>query len=189
MAATRRNAAELLAGGVVILVALGFLVYAVANTGQVTMGGMQLKAAFDNVGGLAPGADVRVAGVKVGSVTAMQVDPKTYQAVLTFTVDPSIKLPKDSSATIASGGLLGGGFVSLSPGGSNTDLTNGQTITITQSAVNFEDLLGKFIFNVGSLSDSTQKLVDQVKSGQVKSGKAGSAPPSGGSAPLGSLGK
>lgn len=184
MATTRRNAAELLAGGVVILVALGFLVYAVANTGQVTMGGMELKAAFDNVGGLAPGADVRMAGVKVGSVTAMRIDPKTYQAVLTFTVDPSIKLPKDSSATIASGGLLGGGFVSLSPGGSATDLSNGQTITITQSAVNLEDLLGKFIFNVGSLSDATQKLVDQVKSG-----KTGSAPSSHSAPPLGSLGK
>ena len=165
MAASRRSAAELLAGGVVILIALGFLVYAVANTGRVQVGGMTLTADFDNVGGLAPGADVRIAGVKVGSVTAMGIDPKTYQAKLTFTVQPDIALPTDSSASIASGGLLGGGFVSLSPGGADTNLKTGQAVTITQSAVNLEDLLGKFIFNVGSLSDATQKMLQRQQGG------------------------
>ena len=165
MAASRRNAAELVAGGIVILIALGFLVYAVANTGRVQVGGMTLTADFDNVGGLGSGADVRIAGVKVGSVTATSIDSKTYQAKLTFTVAADIALPKDSSASIASGGLLGGGFLSLSPGGSETNLKNGQAVTITQSAVNLEDLLGKFIFNVGSLADATQKMLQRQEAG------------------------
>ncbi len=165
MAASRRNAAELAAGGIVLLIALGFLVYAVVNTGRVQVGGMTLTADFDNVGGLASGADVRIAGVKVGSVTATGIDPKTYQAKLTFTVASDIALSKDSSASIASGGLLGGGFLSLSPGGSETMLKSGQQVTITQSAVNLEDLLGKFIFNVGSLSDATQKMLQRQEAG------------------------
>ena len=162
--AARRSAAELLAGALVILVALGFLVYAVANTGRVQVGGTTLTANFDNLGGLASGADVRIAGVKVGSVTATRIDPKTYQAVLTFTVQSDVQLPTDSSATIASGGLLGGSFLSLSPGGSETMLKNGQAVTITQSAVNFEDLLGKFIFNVGNLADASQKMLQRDSS-------------------------
>ncbi len=166
MPASRRNAAELLAGGIVILIALGFLAYAVANTGRVGVGGITLTANFDNVGGLGPGANVRIAVVKVGSVTAESIDPKTYQATLAFTVRSDVELPKDTSASIASGGLLGGGFLSLSPGGSETNLKNGQAITITQSAVNFEDLLGKFIFNVGSLSDATQKMLQRQQGGQ-----------------------
>ncbi len=164
--AARRSAAELLAGALVILVALGFLVYAVANTGRVQVGGTTLTASFDNLGGLASGADVRIAGVKVGSVTATRIDPKNYQAVLTFTVQSDVQLPTDSSATIASGGLLGGSFLSLSPGGSETMLKSGQTITITQSAVNFEDLLGKFIFNVGNLADASQKMLQRDGGGQ-----------------------
>ncbi len=167
MAASRRNAAELLAGGIVIVIALGFLFYAVANTGRAQVGGMTLTADFDNVGGLASGADVRIAGVKVGSVTATTIDPKTYQAKLSFTVASDIALPTDTSASIASGGLLGGGFLSLSPGGAETNLKNGQAVTITQSAVNLEDLLGKFIFNVGSLSDATQKMLQRQQGGQA----------------------
>lgn len=165
MAASRRSAAELLAGGIVILIALGFLVYALANTGRVQVGGTTLTASFDNLGGLASGADVRIAGLKVGSVIASRIDPKTYQAVLTFTVQPDVQLPTDSSATISSGGLLGGAFVSLSPGGADTMLKNGQAISITQSAVNLEDLLGKFIFNVGNLADATQKSLQRQGGG------------------------
>jgi len=175
VAAARRSAAELLAGAIVIVVALGFLVYALANTGRVQVGGTTLTASFDNLGGLASGADVRIAGVKVGTVGAARIDPKTYQAVLTFTVQPDVQLPTDSSATIASGGLLGGAFLSLSPGGAEAMLKSGQAITITQSAVNFEDLLGKFIFNVGSLADASQKMLQ--RDGGQGGGQPGAAPP------------
>ena len=125
-----------------------------------------LHAEFENIGGISTGADVRIAGLKVGSVTALDIDPKTYEARATFTIRDDIKMSVDSSAAVATGGLLGGNFLSLSPGGDTKMLTDGSVITITQSAVNLEDLLGKFIFNVGNLADASQKQLqrDQAKS-------------------------
>ena len=160
MAGKRHSAAELAAGVAVLLVAAGFVAYAAGNTGRGGAGGTRLMARFDNVGSIASGADVRIAGVKVGSVTGSSIDPQTFQATLTFTVQPDIRLPTDSSATVSTGGLLGGSFLTLSPGGSDKVLTDGQSIGITQSATNLEDMLGKFIFNVGSLADATQKSLD-----------------------------
>jgi phospholipid/cholesterol/gamma-HCH transport system substrate-binding protein len=164
MAGSKRSVAELAAGAAVLIATAGFMAYAAVHTGRGTSTGTRLSARFDNVGSIASGADVRIAGVKVGSVASTSIDPKSYQAVLNFTVQPDIKLPDDSSATISTGGLLGGSFVSLSPGGADKILGNGGVITITQSAANLEDLLGKFIFNVGSLADATQKSLDQNKS-------------------------
>ncbi len=161
----RRSITEVAAGAVVLLVAVGFLGYAIANTGRGGLGGYSLHAAFDNVGGISTGADVRIAGLKVGSVTGLAIDPKSYQAVATFTVQRDIKLSMDSSASIATGGLLGGNFISLATGGDDKMLADGGVITVTQSAVNLEDLLGKFIFNVGSLADAAQKQMDTIKKG------------------------
>ncbi len=158
-----RRSSEIAAGAAVLAVAAGFLVYAVASTGRGRVGGYTLHAAFDNVGGIATGSDVRVAGLKVGSVTGLAIDPRSYQALATFTVQSDIKLSADSSATIATGGLLGGNFISLATGGDDKMLPDGGTITVTQSAVNLEDLLGKFIFNVGNLSEVAQKQMDTLK--------------------------
>ncbi len=143
----RHSAAEVATGAAVLLVAGGFLVYALANTGQsFGRGGYALHASFDHVDGLAAGGDVRIAGVKVGSVTDIRLDPKTYQAKITFSVQPDVSLTTDSSATIASDGLLGGKYVDLATGGEDTTLKPGGTITITQGSVNLEALIGKYIF-------------------------------------------
>jgi len=163
MAGSKRSVAELAAGAAVLVVTAGFMAYAASNTGRGVGSGTQLTAKFNNVGSIASGADVRLAGVKVGSVVGTSIDPKSYQAVVRFTVQPDVKLSDDSSAAISTGGLLGGAFMSLSPGGSDTMLGDGGVVTITQSASNLEDLLGKFIFNVGSLADATQKTLDQNK--------------------------
>lgn len=157
----KRSVGELVTGAAVLLVAAGFLVYALASTGQARTGGMTLLARFGNVGSVGPGSDVRVSGVKVGRVLGTDIDAKTFQAVVRFTVQDGLEVPSDSSAVISSGGLLGGAFLSLSPGGSDTNLKDGGEVTVTQSAVNLEDLLGKFIFNVGSLADATQKSLDR----------------------------
>ena len=159
----KRNLAEVATGAAVLLVAGGFLVFAVANTGRAKLGGTTLLARFENVGSVAPGTDVRMGGVKIGSVTGVRLDPKTYQAVLTFTVPSDLKLPTDSSAVISSGGLLGGSTLSLTPGGADALLKDGDAMTITQSALSIEDLLGKFIFNVGSLADASQKMLQQAE--------------------------
>lgn len=147
----RRNAAEVVAGAVVLLAAAGFLGYAVAHSGRTVTSGYTLNAKFDHIDGLPVGADVRMAGVKVGSVLSEQIDPQSYLAVVTLSVQNDIKLPKDSSAVITSQGLLGGDYLSLSAGGDSTMLQPGQTITVTQSSVSLEQLLGKFIFSVTDL--------------------------------------
>ncbi len=159
--AAKRSFAEIATGAGVLLVAVGFLAYALVNTGRGGVGGMTLSANFDNVGGISAGSDVRLAGVKVGSVTDLHIDPRTFQAILAMTVRPDLKLPTDTSAVVSTGGLLGGQFITLAPGGATQDLADGGTIAITQSATNLEDLLGKFIFNVGSLADATQKSLQQ----------------------------
>jgi phospholipid/cholesterol/gamma-HCH transport system substrate-binding protein len=158
----RRNAVEVVVGAAVLLVAAGFLAYAVARSGRSATEGYPLTAQFDHIDGLSIGADVRVAGVRVGSVVGARIDPANYLAVVTLTVQHGLQLPKDSSAEITSDGLLGGKYVSLSPGGDSAMLKPGQAITITQSSVSLEQLLGKFIFSVTD-------MVNAVKSGTSNS--------------------
>lgn len=165
-----RSLAEVLTGALVLLVAAGFLAYAVAHSGRGGGSGYPLYATFDNISGLAVGSDVRVAGVKVGSVTSETIDPKTYQAHVALSVQNDIQLPKDTAAEITSESLLGGKYVALSPGGEEHMLQPGQTITITQGSINIESLLGKYIFSAGSLGSGKQ--------GQ--SGGQGELPPLGG---------
>ena len=163
----QRNAAELAAGAVVLVVALGFLGYAVANSGRVSVDGYPLHAKFNAIDGLTAGADVRIAGVRVGSVTGMHLDAQTYQAVVDFTVADDVKLPRDSSAAVNSDGLLGGKYLGLQPGGDAQMLPPGGQIAITQSAVNIEQLLGKFVFSMGNLS-SVQKPGGEPAGGAPK---------------------
>jgi phospholipid/cholesterol/gamma-HCH transport system substrate-binding protein len=152
----RHSAAELLTGAVILLVAVGFLGYAVAHSGRTAASGYDLKAKFDHIDGLTVGSDVRMAGVKVGSVSNTKLDPESYLAVVTLSVQDNVKLPKDSSAEVTSDGLLGGKFLSLTPGGDTAMLPPGGTITITQSSVSLEQLLGKFIFSVTSMVNAVK---------------------------------
>ena len=157
----RRNVAEVLAGLLVLLVAAGFLAYALATSGAAGVPGYPLSAQFDHIDGLTVGSDVRMAGVKIGSVTTTSIDPKTYLADVGFTVQKDIQLPTDSSAAINSQSLLGGDYLSLVPGGNDQMIPPGGRVTITQGSVSLEDLLGKFIFSatnlVSALPKSAQK--------------------------------
>jgi phospholipid/cholesterol/gamma-HCH transport system substrate-binding protein len=152
----RRNAVEIVVGAAVLLVAGVFLAYAVAHSGRSAREGYSLTAQFDHIDGLSVGADVRMAGVRIGSVTGARIDPKSYLAVVTLTVQDGLELPKDSSAEITSDGLLGGKYISLSPGGDAALLKPGGTITITQSSVSLEQLLGKFIFSVTDMVNAVK---------------------------------
>ena len=147
----RRSIAEVLTGAIVLLVAAGFLIYAVAHSGRSSSSGYDLKARFNNIDGLVVGSDVRIGGVRIGSVTDTQIDPTTYLAVVTFSVRDDIKIPKDSSAEIVSESLLGGKYLGLQPGGDQAMLRSGGVITITQGSISLEQLLGKFIFSATSL--------------------------------------
>lgn len=152
----RRSVAEILTGAAVLLVAAGFLAYAVANSGRSTVSGYVLTAKFDHIDGLGVGADVRLAGVKVGSVNSEQIDPQSFMAVVTLSVRSDVKLPKDTAAIITSESLLGGKFLSLQPGGDEAVLQPGQSITITQSSISLEELLGKFIFSMTNVQKGGQ---------------------------------
>ena len=148
-----RGIGEVLTGAAVLLVAGGFLAFAVAHSGRTAASGYKLYASFDHIDGLSPGADVRIAGVKVGNVLSMRVDPKTFLATVTLSVNDDIRLPKDTAAEVTSESLLGGKFLNLSPGGDTADIPKDGVITITQSSISLEQLLGKFIFSAASLTD------------------------------------
>ena len=146
-----RKLPEILTGLAVIIIAGVFLVYALDRAQALGVGGYALSAQFSSIGGLTVGSDVKLGGVVIGHVTDEHLDPNTYAAIVTMSIDDDIKIPSDTSASISSDGLLGGDYVGLSPGGSNTMLAPGQSFAVTQSAVNLEDLLGKFIFSMGGV--------------------------------------
>ncbi|TNE33647.1 MAG: outer membrane lipid asymmetry maintenance protein MlaD [Alphaproteobacteria bacterium] len=145
------NIVETVIGAVVLAFATIFLVFAYrtadVNTGS---GGIQLTAAFDNVDGLNIGSDVRMSGIKVGAVTGQHLDPKSYRAIISINLNDDVELPEDSSAKITSESLLGGNYLALSPGGSDTMLKDGDKITYTQGSVNIQDLIGQAIFSNNS---------------------------------------
>lgn len=114
-------------------------------------GGYTVTAAFTNIGGLKVRAPVTLAGVSVGSVTSVRLDPRTYNAVVTMRIsDKYSEIPDDSSAAILTSGLLGEQYIGLSPGASETFLKNGSKIQQTQSAIILENLIGQFLFNKAS---------------------------------------
>ncbi|HYM30315.1 MAG TPA: outer membrane lipid asymmetry maintenance protein MlaD [Candidatus Cybelea sp.] len=141
------NVVETLIGAAVIAVAAAFLVFAYSTAGVRSVGGYELVAKFDKVDGLSVGGDVRLSGIKVGTITSETLDPKSYQAIVRFTLAPNVQLPDDSSAKITSQGLLGGNYLALEPGGSDAFLKPGQSVQYTQGAVNLMDLIGRAIYS------------------------------------------
>ncbi|MGB3315029.1 MAG: outer membrane lipid asymmetry maintenance protein MlaD [Albidovulum sp.] len=140
------NVTEVLTGAGVLAAALGFLVYASDGAGLTrATDSYDLTASFRSVEGITVGTDVRMAGVKVGSVTELALNPQTFFADAKFTVKNGIVVPDDSTAVIASEGLLGGAFVEILPGGSPLDLEPGTEIEDTQGAVSVIALMMKFV--------------------------------------------
>jgi phospholipid/cholesterol/gamma-HCH transport system substrate-binding protein len=175
-----RSLAEIATGAVILAVALLFLGYAVLNSGRGTVigngEGTRLTARFDRIDGIASGADVRIAGVRVGSVTETRIDPQTFSAELTMRVDGGLRLPTDTSAEVTSEGLLGGRYVSLVPGGSDKVLADGGRITQTQGSVSLEALLGRFIFSVTQINAGAQNQQGGQAAAQEDGGAAAAAP-------------
>ena len=142
------NAMETLIGAIVLLITFAFVFYAYQLAGpQNVGGGYSVVAEFDRADGLAVGADVRVSGIKVGTVTAMRLNDETFGAYVTMTLDSSVSLPEDTSARIASNGLLGQQYVSLEPGGEEATLQETGEISITSGSVDLMRLISQFIFS------------------------------------------
>ncbi len=145
------SAAETLIGAAVLAAAGGFLVYA-ANTADVSVGGnggYELVAKFRKAEGVQAGGDIRIAGVKVGTVRSLTLDPKSYEAVVTMTFREGIEIPEDSSAKITSASLLGDNFIAIEPGASDYMLKAGDMFEFTQSSINLLDMAGKLIHGSG----------------------------------------
>jgi phospholipid/cholesterol/gamma-HCH transport system substrate-binding protein len=141
----REQWAETGVGAVVLIAAASFLAYSLTAGGPRQAHGYPVEARFGQVGTLAPGADVSVAGVKVGTVTSIDLDPKTYLAIVRLDLDPKVPLPADSTAKITSDGLLGGVHIVIEPGGEPTNLKAGSQIENTQGAVDLFGLVGQML--------------------------------------------
>jgi len=142
-----RNAVETVMGAVVLVVAAVFLFFAYTTSQIRAVSGYELTARFNRVEGLRDGSDVRISGIKVGSIISQTLDPKTFVAVVKFSLDPSIKLPVDTVATITSSGLFGDKFLSLEPGNEDETLKPGGQVEHTQSPMSLESLIGQYIFS------------------------------------------
>ncbi|MBL4640041.1 MAG: outer membrane lipid asymmetry maintenance protein MlaD [Kordiimonadaceae bacterium] len=138
------NLVESIVGAVVLVVAGWFLLFAYERTNMATVDGYTLSARFDRIDGLNVGSDVRVAGIKVGTVVDSVLDVKSYQAIVSFSVKTGIDLPLDTAAAITSESILGGSYLALLPGAEDDMLVNGDMIEETQDAVDLLGLIGKF---------------------------------------------
>ncbi|MBJ6371432.1 outer membrane lipid asymmetry maintenance protein MlaD [Sedimentitalea arenosa] len=145
------NTTEILVGGAVLAGALAFAIYAGQASGLSTGGdGYELNASFRSLEGVGVGTDVRLAGVKIGTVTNVELNAETYRADTRFSVRNGIEIPDDSAAVVASEGLLGGNFLEIVPGGSPFFFDPGADIEDTQGAVSLISLLVKFVAGSGS---------------------------------------
>jgi len=149
-----RNIVETALGAVVLITALVFLGFALHTADASRPSGYQILAAFTKIDGIKEGADVRVSGIKAGTVTKLSLD-NNYRAILTMDLDNNVKLPVDSAAIVASSGLLGDKFISLEPGADDKMLKNGDKITMTQSPPGLEQLLGQVIFSMSKSGDKS----------------------------------
>jgi len=147
------NTTEVLVGGVVLAAALGFAIYAGQATGlSKSSDGYALNASFRSLEGVGVGTDVRLAGVKIGTVTNVELNPQTYRADTHFSVQDGIDIPDDSAIVVSSEGLLGGNFVEIMPGGSPFYFEPGDEMEDTQGAVSLITLLLKFVSGSGEES-------------------------------------
>ena len=137
---------EIFVGAVVLAVAIGFLIYLLQSTGF-SVGGdrYNVTASFRSAEGISVGTEVRLAGVKVGSVSGVSLDAQTYRAITQISVDKGILIPDDSAVIVAAEGLLGGNFVEIIPGGSPFNIEEDGEIVDTQGSVSLINLLLKFV--------------------------------------------
>ena len=144
----QRNVIETILGAIVLLIAGMFLVFAYTNSNLRPVDGYRIIAKFNAIDGLTVGNDVRIGGVKVGSVVDQRVDQEDYLAVVTMTIRPDIQLPKNTRVSVSSDGLLGGKYVKLEPSSDRDMVPAGGELESTRDVISLEELLGKVIFLV-----------------------------------------
>ena len=141
---------ETIIGAAVIAIAAAFFTFAYTTSGiGKGAGGYSLSAEFENIEGINVGSDVRLAGIKIGSVTKQELDPSNFQARIVMSISSEVILPDDSTAKVTSEGLLGGKFVAIEPGGSEEKLKDGDQMSYTQGAIDLWGLINQFMFESG----------------------------------------
>jgi phospholipid/cholesterol/gamma-HCH transport system substrate-binding protein len=161
-----RNAIETVMGAVVLVVAAVFLFFAYTTSQVRAITGYEVTADFDRVEGLRDGGDVRISGIKVGSIVSQSLDQNGYFAVVRMSIDPSIKLPVDSVATIASSGLLGDKYLSIVPGAEEEYIKPGGKIIHTTPPISLESLIGQFIYGQSGGQQQKQNGASPPPSGK-----------------------
>ena len=152
----RETTIELIVGLFMLLGILALLALAFRVSGfTIEMGKdyYQVNASFDNIGDLKQRAPISLAGVKVGYVTGIKLDPKTYRANVTLALKKDVTIPNDSSASILTEGLLGSNYIGITPGYNDVNLKNGGRIDNTHPAIILENLIGQLLFNVAGKSE------------------------------------
>jgi phospholipid/cholesterol/gamma-HCH transport system substrate-binding protein len=139
------NLPETIIGAIVVAVALLFIAFAYMRTGSGSLSGYEIQARLPRVDGLGVGTDVRLSGIKIGSVSDLTLDPKNYLVTLHMNIRDDVKIPDDSSLMVTSSGLLGSSYVSLTPGGSDKMLAAGGMIQNSQGSVDLMGLVGRFM--------------------------------------------
>ncbi|GJL86975.1 MAG: outer membrane lipid asymmetry maintenance protein MlaD [Minwuia thermotolerans] len=144
------NIVETVIGAVVIAIAAMFLIFAYRTADIAPGTGYELVAKFDKVNGVITGADVRLSGIKIGSVKSTELESPTYLALVRLNIASDVKIPADSSIRVLADGLLGDTFLSIEPGGDEANLSAGDSFRFAQGSVNIMDLVGQAIYSGGS---------------------------------------
>jgi phospholipid/cholesterol/gamma-HCH transport system substrate-binding protein len=148
--------------GLFVCAGIGALLVLAMKVGNMTTGGIggesyTVYANFDNIGGLKPRAAVKSAGVVVGRVTSLGFDNERFNARVVLSLDGQFKFPKDTTASILTSGLLGEQYIGLEAGGDSTNLANGDSLKLTQSAVVLEKLISQFLYSKAAEGGDTAK--------------------------------
>jgi len=140
----QNNIAETLIGAAVVAVAIAFLAFAYYRTGSGSLSGYEINAKLPKADGLSVGTDVRLAGIKIGTVSDLTLDPKTYLVTVHMSIRDDIKLPVDSSVLVTQAGFLGGQYLSITPGGDDKMMTAGAFFENAQGSIDVMNLVGRF---------------------------------------------
>jgi phospholipid/cholesterol/gamma-HCH transport system substrate-binding protein len=141
-----RHSFEVIAGIIVILVSIVFMthVFRIGVSSHKGSDEQILKGCFNNIDGIKIGSDVKIGGIKVGSVTAIKLDKESFRVCVNIAIDEDIKIPEDSTLAVSSSGIFGGKYLAIKIGASEDMMQNNHYFTSTQSTLNLEDLISKF---------------------------------------------
>jgi phospholipid/cholesterol/gamma-HCH transport system substrate-binding protein len=144
----KSNTFEAIVGAFVIIISVVFLFFGFSTMKIQNSDSYNVSALFNRIDGIKIGSDIRMSGIKIGTVVSQELDNSSFEAKVLMSIDSKIMIPDDSSAKITSDGLLGGNYISIEPGGSDIYLLNNEEIFFTQGSVDLIGLVGEALFSV-----------------------------------------